>query len=159
MGSSSCFMSASTTLRTTSRAVSLVFSGMMPRSDMSVDTRFTSGCTLSSISGWSSILCRLRRSKASFCMTCTTEDGKKRRMSPSQRATRGDEAPLPPRRLCLLSASYSAASASSICRSSGLSRQGRSSPEPLRRAPAANAASVPLQPYPSSTPARPLEPP
>ena len=121
MGSSSCFMSASTTLRTTSRAVSLVFSGMMPRSDMSVDTRFTSGCTLSSISGWSSILCRLRRSKASFCMTCTTEDGKKRRMSPSQRATRGDEAPLPPRRLCLLSASYSAASASSICRSSGLS--------------------------------------
>ena len=121
MGSSSCFMSASTTLRTTRRAVSLVFSGMMPRSDMSVDTRFTSGCTLSSISGWSSILCRLRRSKASFCMTCTTEDGKKRRMSPSQRATRGDEAPLPPRRLCLLSASYSAASASSICRSSGLS--------------------------------------
>ena len=51
MGSSSCFRSSSTTLRTTSRAVSRVSGGMTPFRLISVDTRFTSGCTESSISG------------------------------------------------------------------------------------------------------------
>ena len=41
---------------------------------------------------------RSSRSIASRCMTCTTVDGKYVRMSPSQRATRGADAPSPPRR-------------------------------------------------------------
>ncbi|MDF9866225.1 hypothetical protein M2437_005207 [Methylorubrum pseudosasae] len=75
-GSSNRFISASTTLRTTSRAVSLVRPPSRPRMEIRVETRETSGWTASSISGSVSIRLRSSRSKASRCITCTTEAGK-----------------------------------------------------------------------------------
>jgi hypothetical protein len=87
--------SASTTLRTTSRAVSRVLAGMTRLSESSVPTRLTSGSTASSSSGSSRRRWRSSRSIASFCMTLTTEDGKYSRMSPSQRATLGADGSSP----------------------------------------------------------------
>ena len=83
------------TVRTTARADSLACSGSTRLSDSSVPTRCTSGSTASSISGSSSSRVRPSRSMASFCMTWTTLTGKNVRMSPSQRATRGADAPNP----------------------------------------------------------------
>ena len=86
---------SATTRATTARAVALVVSGMRWFRLSSVPTRCTSGSTASSISGSSSSCRRLSRSIASRCITCTTVDGKYVRMSPSQRATFGAEAPSP----------------------------------------------------------------
>ena len=88
---------SATTFATTIRAVAFVVSGMIALSDSSVPTRCTSGSTLSSISFSSSSCRRFSRSMASRCITCTTVDGKYVRMSPSHRATRGADAPSPPR--------------------------------------------------------------
>src|SRR6266540_1974594 len=112
--------SSSTTLRTTERADSLALAGITRLSESSVPTRCTSGSTASSISGSSSNRVRSSRSIASFCITWTTVEGKNLRMSPSQRATRGAEAPRPaPRRASPPSSlSYSAASAASTRASS-----------------------------------------
>lgn len=99
MRCASFFSSCSTTLRTTARAVSLVVSGMTLLSDSRVPTRCTSASTAASISGSSSSADSPSRSMASRCITCTTDDGKYVRMSPSQRATPGAEAPSPAERL------------------------------------------------------------
>lgn len=58
-------------------------------------TRCTSGSTAASISGSSSRAASPSRSIASRCMICTTDEGKYVRMSPSQRATDGADAPSP----------------------------------------------------------------
>ena len=67
---------SSTTLRTTRRAVSRVFLGMTLLSESNVPTRWMSASTVSSVSGSSSICWRFSRSRASFCITCTTDLGK-----------------------------------------------------------------------------------
>lgn len=61
-------------------------------------TRCTSASTASSISGSRSSVDSPSRSMASRCMTWTTVDGKYVRMSPSQRATDGADAPSPAER-------------------------------------------------------------
>ena len=74
-GFASLRSSSSTTLRTTCRAVSLVFSGITLLSESRVATRCTSGSTFSSNSGSSSICVRFRRSSASCCITRTDAGG------------------------------------------------------------------------------------
>ncbi len=92
------FSNSSTTLRTTARAVSLVVSGIALVRESRVPTRWTSASTASSSSGSSSSVARPSRSIASRCITRTTEAGKYVRMSPSQRATDGADAPSPAER-------------------------------------------------------------
>ena len=94
---SSFAMSSSTTLRITSRAVSLVFSGMVPPRLIRSATRCTSASMAARNSGSCSMRLMPSRSKASFWITWTTGVGKNSRTSPSQRATRGADAPSPPR--------------------------------------------------------------
>ena len=83
---------------TTRRAVSRLFAGTTSFSASSVVTSSRSGSTVSSSSGSSRSWRRPARSMASRCTTRTTLVGKRRRTSPSQRATRGAEAPSPPAR-------------------------------------------------------------
>ena len=81
---------------TTRRAVSFVLLGDdAAQARGGCATRCTSGSTASSISGSRSICWRPSRSRASFCMTRTTGEGKYVRMSPSQRVTFGADAPEP----------------------------------------------------------------
>ncbi len=91
-------ISSLTTLATTRRAVSRVFSGIADLSATRSATRWTSASSVARNSGSSSICLSPSRSKASFWMTCTTGAGKNSRMSPSQRATLGADEPSPPRR-------------------------------------------------------------
>ena len=88
--------SSASTSATTTRAVARVSSGSRWLSSTSNVTRWMSGSTVCSSSGSSSNWRRSRRSIASRCITCTTSRGKYRRMSPSQRATRGALRPRPP---------------------------------------------------------------
>ena len=137
------------TVRTTARADSRACSGSTWLSDSRVPTRCTSGWTALSISGSSSSRVRPSRSIASFCMTWTTLTGKNVRISPSQRATCGADAPSPACRFPGGSGplpasepeSYKAPSAASIRASSPV----RETPVPTPEAPESAAPSASRQ--------------
>ena len=111
------FISSSTTLLTTSRAVSLVFSGIAERRLIRSATRCTSASSVARNSGSSSMALRFSRSKASFWITCTTgpertrgcRRASARRAAPSRRARPSCDFARCPRR-CVIEGADSARS-------------------------------------------------
>ena len=134
--------SSRTSSPTTRRAVSRLLAGMTCFSASSVVTSSTSGWTVSSSSGSSSSWRRPEPLDRVALHTRTTLVGKRRRTSPSQRATRGAEAPRPPARPSSSSLSYSAPSAASSSASRPAADR-RPVVGSRRPAPAASAGAAP----------------